>query len=99
MANQHSSCVALALLLAALFTHDAFAGPVTRSVSGAQESRAGHHLWLAQVPPQENELQRYTGIHAAAANGDTASIARLVLAGANVDSRDFHGRTPLMVAA
>ena len=99
MATQHSSCIALALLLAAIVAHDAFAGPVTRSVSGVKESRAGQHLWLAQVPPQENELERYTGLHAAAASGDTASIARLVSAGANVDSRDFHGRTPLMVAA
>jgi ankyrin repeat protein len=49
---------------------------------------------LAQVPPSENELQRYTGLHRAAARGEVASIKP-----GNVDVRDVRGRTPLHVAA
>ena len=45
-------------------------------------------LWAggaaAQLPPNQGELARYTGLHAAAA--------------ARLDTRDGHGRTPLMVA-
>jgi uncharacterized protein len=49
---------------------------------------------LAQVPPSENEIQRYTGLHRAAARGEVASIKP-----GNVDVRDARGRTPLHVAA
>ncbi|MDP2408919.1 MAG: ankyrin repeat domain-containing protein [Pseudolabrys sp.] len=54
---------------------------------------------LAQVPPSSAELEAYRGLHAAAAQGDTAAIGRLVKAGAPIDARDSHGRTPLHVAA
>jgi hypothetical protein len=54
-------------------------------------------LWesgLAQVPPSDKELQRYTGLHRAAARGEVALIKP-----GNVDVRDSRGRTPLHVAA
>jgi ankyrin repeat protein len=53
----------------------------------------------AQVPPGERELAAYAGLHAAAAKGDAAAILRLASAGSNLNARDAHGRTPLMVAA
>ena len=45
------------------------------------------------------EIAAYRGLHAAAANGDTAEIERLVKAGARLEARDGHSRTPLHVAA
>ncbi len=53
----------------------------------------------AQIAPSEAELQAYQGLHAAAAKGDSATIEKLVKAGAGIDARDGHGRTPLHVAA
>jgi uncharacterized protein len=53
----------------------------------------------AQVAPNASEVAAYKGLHAAAAKGDTAEIKRLVTAGADLNARDGHGRTPLMVAA
>jgi uncharacterized protein len=53
----------------------------------------------AQVPPTQRDLAVYTGLHAAAAKGDAAAIKQLAAAGSNLDARDGHGRTPLMVAA
>jgi ankyrin repeat protein len=53
---------------------------------------------LAQTPPSPAELAAYTGLHAAAANGDTAEIARLLKSAAPVDARDSYARTPLHVA-
>ena len=47
-----------------------------------------------QTPPNESELQRYTGLHRAAARGEVTLIKP-----GNVDVRDAHGRTPLHVAA
>ncbi|HEX5213457.1 MAG TPA: ankyrin repeat domain-containing protein [Pseudolabrys sp.] len=52
----------------------------------------------AQVPPSTSEIAAYTGLHAAAAKGDAVEIERLVKAGAAVDARDGHKRTPLHVA-
>ncbi|MDD9878265.1 MAG: ankyrin repeat domain-containing protein [Magnetovibrio sp.] len=56
---------------------------------------AGH----AQTPPSAAEMRAYEGLHAAVAAGDLARMARLILAGADVNATDTHGRTPLMVAA
>jgi len=56
-------------------------------------------LAQAQVPPSDAELRAYTGLHAAAARGDTAEIERLVNGGANPNARDGYRRTPLHVAA
>jgi ankyrin repeat protein len=53
----------------------------------------------AQIAPSPAELRAYSGLHAAAAKGDTAAIERLVKSGSAIDSRDGHGRTPLHVAA
>lgn len=52
----------------------------------------------AQIAPSDADIQAYTGLHAAAARGDAAEIERLVKAGAAVDVRDGHRRTPLHVA-
>jgi ankyrin repeat protein len=54
---------------------------------------------LAQVAPTAAELTKYTGLHAAAAQGDVALIKQLVAAGANVNATDPYGRTPMHVAA
>jgi len=53
----------------------------------------------AQVPPSAGELAAYSGLHAAAARGDAAGIARLVAGGADPNGRDAHHRTALHVAA
>ena len=52
----------------------------------------------AQIPPDAAEVAAYRGLHAAAAQGDAAAIARLLAAGADVDAVDGHRRTPLHVA-
>jgi ankyrin repeat protein len=53
----------------------------------------------AQMPPGEAEIGRYGGLHAAAAKGDIVTIGVAVMAKANLEERDSHGRTPLHVAA
>lgn len=57
----------------------------------------GAYSALAQIPPSEQELAAYRGLHAAAANGDVTAIAGA--AKADLESRDSLGRTPLHVAA
>ncbi len=52
----------------------------------------------AQQAPTPDEIGRYTGLHAAAAKGDLAAIGRIIARKANLNVRDRHGRTPLMVA-
>ena len=53
----------------------------------------------AQIPPGPAEVAAYRGLHAAAAKGDAAEIARLIAAGEKPDAVDGHRRTPLHVAA
>ena len=53
----------------------------------------------AQIAPSAAELQAYQGLHAAAVKGDSATIEKLVKAGAAIDARDGQARTPLHVAA
>jgi ankyrin repeat protein len=53
----------------------------------------------AQVPPRPAELAQYTGLHAAAHQGDVAGLRRLIAAGADVNVREAYGRTPVHVAA
>ena len=53
----------------------------------------------AQTPPSPAETAAYRGLHAAAAKGDAAEIARLIAAGEKADAVDGHRRTPLHVAA
>jgi ankyrin repeat protein len=52
----------------------------------------------AQVAPTAAEAAAYQGLHAAAWRGDTAVIARLAAAKADLNARDARGRTPLHVA-
>jgi uncharacterized protein len=52
----------------------------------------------AQVPPSAAESARYSGLHAAAWQGDSARLAQLIRSGAPLNQRDGHGRTPLQVA-
>jgi ankyrin repeat protein len=57
------------------------------------------HPTLAQMPPSQQEIAAYGGLHAAAAKGDATEIKRLAATGASLNARDGQGRTPLMVAA
>lgn len=51
----------------------------------------------AQIAPSAAERAQYRGLFAAASSGDAAAIRNA--APADVDVRDGHGRTPLIVAA
>ncbi|MEO8057402.1 MAG: ankyrin repeat domain-containing protein [Burkholderiales bacterium] len=52
----------------------------------------------AQVAPGAAEIARFTGLHAAAQQGDLAQVQRLAASRAAVEMRDANGRTPLHVA-
>ena len=53
---------------------------------------------MAQVAPSPQEVAGFTGLHAAAHQGDRVRIEALAAASAKLDARDGHGRTPLHVA-
>jgi ankyrin repeat protein len=52
----------------------------------------------AQVAPSAVEAARYTGLLAAAQQGDLAKAKKLLAAGANVNARDPYGRTAVHIA-
>ncbi len=52
----------------------------------------------AQIAPTPAETAAYTGLHAAAANGNAAAAGAALGKPALLDARDSHGRTPLHVA-
>lgn len=52
----------------------------------------------AQTPPTKAELAAYSGLHAAAAAGNTELVRRLAKEGADLAARDSNGRTALHVA-
>ena len=55
----------------------------------------------AQVAPSVEEIERYTGLHAAAHRGDRVALGRLLGVGpvkAELDARDGHGRSAVHVA-
>jgi len=54
---------------------------------------------VAQIAPSADERARYTGLFAAASNGDAAALDAALRAGGRVDARDAYERTPLHVAA
>jgi ankyrin repeat protein len=54
----------------------------------------------AQTPPSPAEVAGYGALHAAASAGDATAIERLIASDeADLEGRDGHGRTALMVAA
>jgi len=53
----------------------------------------------AQVPPSAAEIAAYRGLHAAAASGDLPTLTKALQHGADINARDGHGRTALLVAA
>ena len=55
---------------------------------------------LAQTAPSAKEIAGFSGLHAAAHNGELATLRRLIAeGGADLEARDSNGRTPLHVAA
>jgi uncharacterized protein len=76
-------------VMASLFTLVGFLGALALSGGAA----------IAQTPPTPAELSAYRGLHAAAARGSDEDIRRLAQAGADLNTRDNNGRTPLHVAA
>jgi uncharacterized protein len=53
----------------------------------------------AQTPPTPAEIAAYTGLHAAAARGDTNQLRDLIQKKTNLETRDSHGRTAVHIAA
>lgn len=86
---------------------------VTNEISGAH-GRASpgmtHRLWAGvvmiatslgahgQTAPSEAEIDAYRGIHLAVTEGDINEVRRLAGSGEDLDVRDGHGRTALMIA-
>jgi ankyrin repeat protein len=73
--------------------------PLLRLATGLGLALAASAPGEAQIPPTPDEIAAYTGLHAAAASGDTAAIERAFMSGGDIEARDPLGRTPLMVAA
>ncbi len=56
-------------------------------------------LTLAQVAPSANEMSSYQGLFSAVIEGNLEQINTLIAEGADLEQRDSHQRTPLLVAA
>lgn len=56
-------------------------------------------LTLAQVAPSPTETSNYQGLFSAVAEGDLEQVKQLIATGTNLEERDAHERTPLLVAA
>lgn len=54
---------------------------------------------IAQTAPSRHEITHYHDIHKAAYDGDVNALAVLIEAGANLETRDGSGRTPIIIAA
>jgi len=65
----------------------------------ASKSAAQVLKWNVQAAPSDGEVMSYSGLLKAAATSDLAAARALIKSGADVNQRDGHGRTPLMVAA
>jgi ankyrin repeat protein len=89
----------LALVLTVLMVNDVAAAPILRAMGDPGPWHLGPPILLAQLAPSARELAAYDGLHDAAAKGDSAAVERLAAAGADLNARDGHGRTALMVAA
>ena len=90
--------VAAAAGLAAFADHGAAAPPAFGFLARPAAPCAAPPVHCVQTAPGAGELAAYRGLHGAAAKGDAAAIIRLARAGADLEARDGHGRTPLMIA-
>jgi ankyrin repeat protein len=81
----------------------ALAGEATAMSTSLSSAGEGQYprppVLIAQTAPDKDQLAAYQGLHAAVAKDDISAIRRLVSAGSNLNGRDSHGRTSLMVAA
>jgi uncharacterized protein len=55
-------------------------------------------LTLAQIAPSPTEINNYQGLLATVAEGNLEQVKELIAAGANLEERGAHERTPLLVA-
>jgi len=72
---------------------------MTRYLTAALAVIAGFSPAGSQVAPSSTEIASYTGVHAAAHNGDIADIKRLINSGIDLERIDGRGRTALHIAA
>jgi ankyrin repeat protein len=57
------------------------------------------NITLAQIPPSSSDLNSYQGLLAAVAHNNPEQVQQLLNEGADLEQRDTHERTPLLVAA